>query len=264
MVLYDIEAIKANADPYDVARSIGIPMKEGRNIRTRRGRVKRTNYILCPGHQKRLGKADRHFGSCMLTEHGYICHACNARVDVIDMVMEYLECGFHKALEIVADVAGGKENYVLEGEARTARRFPLNVDEMKLIGLYPYRTVNVDYPVNAGDNPYLSDLPSKKYVKEDVEEYLYYNTESIPMLSMLYDTDKRFCQELVQDKVKEKLEGISSIEKILDRSSPFFNIFTVLTKGEDGYWEDDELFLIKLEFKKMRDACSEILRKIRA
>lgn len=266
MIYYDIEAIKANADPYEVAVHIGMQIREGKDRHTKQGN-RRINYILCPGHPKRLGKEDRHFGSCYLTKYGYRCHACNVKVGVIDMVMEYLNCSFGEALQIVAETIGGAENYIISGKnnkADNGKRFPLSKEELSLIDLYPYRTAHSEHITSVGHSPFLSDLPSIKQTNDDgPDEYLFYTTEPVPTIQTLYEEDSKTAIWLIKNKVKEKLKKLTSVETLfLDRSSPYFNTFTAVTKGEDGYWEDDELYFLREQIRQMKRECLEILKKI--
>ena len=60
-------------------------------------------YILCPGHEKRLGHPDVNIGNCVLKENGYYCWACGTFVSTHDMVMEYTGCSSDEAYTIMAE-----------------------------------------------------------------------------------------------------------------------------------------------------------------
>lgn len=271
MIKYDIEAIKNDADPYIIAKYIGIPIKEGKEQRTKSGYIKKTYYILCPGHLKRIKKEDKNFGSCTLTDYGYHCRACDKKVDVIDMVMEYNNCTFPEALGTIADALGGRELYVLsEDEAKQneekKKNFPLSVEEMALIRLYPYRR-KTEILVNASAFPYeYDDLPFKKAIYDnDAEEYLYFSEGPECSLQKLYEEDKELFVSIVKEKAIEQIYKLTNIEVLLlDRTSEYYNIFSDITKGTDGYWEDDELFMLRIQIEKLRNRCYNILQKIHA
>jgi len=267
--LYDVEAILETADPLDVARYIGMPIQEGKYYKTKKGRTKKTYYILCPGHKKRLGREDKHFGSAVLTERGYKCHACGSHVGVINMVMEYMECSFYNALGIIADSLGGRDKYLLNNDSAASynsRRFPLTGEDLKLIGLYPYRSNTVDNLVCAGISQYMADYDAIKEKNSDNYDslYLYYVPQKMSTMHSLYEEEREVFNWIIQNKVVELLQKLVDVEiLLLDRNSPYFNLFTNLVKGKDGFWEDSELFFLRCEIKSMQQNCLNIIEKIR-
>lgn len=163
---YDSNRIIEDARPIDVARALGIETKNmGRNT-----------FILCPGHLQRKGRPDRHFGNARLTPHGYVCESCGKTVSVIGMTMEVLNCSYPEALEFVAELNGGKEQYLSpESAPDNIRKFcmkdgnpdlslekirPLGYEQLKQIGLNP------EYPSNLVFNGFRYPISFFDYVPE--------------------------------------------------------------------------------------------------
>lgn len=121
-MLLDKDAVKEAADIAVVADEIGIDMEY---------RQKKA-FILCPFHN------DMHFGSCyLLPDNRFKCHSCGASGDVFDLVQKALNLSFTEAVRTVADICGGAEHFVLEGniEDIIAREKFISRDEQKLIGI---------------------------------------------------------------------------------------------------------------------------------
>lgn len=99
----------------------------------------RYTYILCPGHEERLGKPDTNMGNAVLREKGYYCYACNAFVTTHDMIMEYLQCSSEEAYRIMAEAMGGAELYSGGSKTDFAKipRYRLTQEECKVLRLYP-------------------------------------------------------------------------------------------------------------------------------
>lgn len=93
--MYDREKLIEAADTLLVAEHIGLEIKRTGSRRS----------ILCPAHN------DRHFGNCVLTEHGFRCFACGGHGSVIDLVMLSENVPLVEAMGIVADCCGGREYY---------------------------------------------------------------------------------------------------------------------------------------------------------
>lgn len=114
-----------NADAEKTAEAIGIPMRrKGKNIQ-----------IICPGHEKHLGKPDGGFGSCILTDHGYHCFAAGCTVNIIQMVQEQSEINgrkmsYEEALRFVCDVNG----FTLDEKDESKDYFPFSQDDLSLLG----------------------------------------------------------------------------------------------------------------------------------
>ena len=120
--MYDIDKLIETANSLDVAEAIGLPIKRsGRNI-----------FCECPSHRKILGKDDSNISNCVLTPHGYNCFACGAKGTVLQMVMDYCDVSFPRALEIVAGVTGG--NFHVSSDSAHKKQ-PFNADDLELIGI---------------------------------------------------------------------------------------------------------------------------------
>lgn len=94
-------------------------------------------YILCPGHEARLGRPDSRMGNAVLCEHGYYCFACSKFIPTYQMVMEYTNCSAKDAYNLMAEAMGGAE--LFEGdESEVSLKLPrcrLTSDEARIIGL---------------------------------------------------------------------------------------------------------------------------------
>lgn len=102
-------------------------------------------YILCPGHEKRLGHPDMNIGNCVLKENGYYCWACGTFVSTHDMVMEYTGCSSDEAYTIMAEAMGGVDLFG-DSEASSSLDMPkcrLTQEEANIIGLYSKYTVTL-------------------------------------------------------------------------------------------------------------------------
>ncbi|MEH2932143.1 hypothetical protein VSQ48_20015 [Candidatus Ventrimonas sp. KK005] len=129
----DIRRLIEDCNAETVAEAIGMDI-------TSRGKYQ---YILCPGHQARLGKPDNHMGNAVLWEKGYYCYACGCFVKTHDMVMEYTGCSSAEAYEIMAAAMGGVSLYEGEENHTCVPRLRLNKEEAEVIGLYPVFHVSV-------------------------------------------------------------------------------------------------------------------------
>lgn len=252
--MYDIQAIKGDANPLDVARFIDMEIKKHGS----------RYYIRCPKHEEELGRIDKHIDNCVLTKWGYRCFSCGSEAGVIDMVMYHLNCSFYEALGIVADSLGGREKYLLTDNKKDYSYFPLSVEELKLIGLYPYRRNKVEFIVNAALTEYEDDLPSKRVVYEnEEEEYLYYRLVDGPTIYSLYEKDRELCEEIIRNKVYETIDKIESVEILfLSRESLLFPFVSDIIKGKNGYIEEEDLFKLKSIFTDKKRTCEMILANL--
>ena len=133
---YDLDRLKDDADPEDVANALGLEIKY-------RGTRKE---ILCPGHFQTLGKEDRRFGNCVLTRKGYHCFACNRSADVFEMGQDVKGCSKMESFEFVANLYGA-ERYRVKPSSMPAKSKVrlLSKEEKELLGIKPE---NVSIPVN--------------------------------------------------------------------------------------------------------------------
>lgn len=116
------EAAK-DADAVEIAAAIGMKIyPKGRN-----------NFILCPGHEKRLGKPDINPTNAIITHDGYYCFGCGCFVRTPEMIMEFLGCDKKEAFRIIMDSLGGEDLYLNSYE--NEKRFTLSGEEIKALGL---------------------------------------------------------------------------------------------------------------------------------
>lgn len=119
-------AMADDADAREVARAIGMKMyPKGRNT-----------FILCPGHEIRLGKPDTNPTNAVISKDGYYCFGCGCFIRTPEMVSEFLGCDTGEALRIIADTLGGEDLYaedlpwkkyltLTENQIRTLRFDPM-------------------------------------------------------------------------------------------------------------------------------------------
>ena len=125
------EAAK-DADAVEIAAAIGMKIyPKGRN-----------NFILCPGHEKRLGKPDTNPTNAIITHDGYYCFGCGCFVRTPEMIMEFLGCDKKEAFRIIMDSLGGEDLYLNSYE--NEKRFTLSGEEIKALGL----TAQMDSPLS--------------------------------------------------------------------------------------------------------------------
>lgn len=191
----DIRRLVEDCNAENVAEAIGMDiMSKGKY-----------QYILCPGHQARLGKPDNHIGNAVLWEKGYYCYACGCFVKTHNMVMEYVGCSSSEAYEIMADAMGGMSLYEGKENDTCVPRLRLNKEEAEVIGMYPVFHVPVARKETGLDSSTvyegLYDLYQEnqdKYyqlitrrAKESLEKYLYlkehYASLRADRAYMLYD-----------------------------------------------------------------------------
>lgn len=130
----DIRKLCRETDAETVAEYLQMPMK-------RKGKY---CYILCPGHERRLGKPDSTIGNAVLKDNGYYCWACATFVPTHEMVMEYTGCSSQEAYDIMAEAMGGKELFDGDGGTGSTLNLPkcrLTSEEARIIGLYPRSSV---------------------------------------------------------------------------------------------------------------------------
>lgn len=157
-MLLDKNAVKEAADISVVADEIGLPMEYRGN----------QTLILCPCHD------DLHFGSCFLKKNSnrFICYSCGAEGDVFELVQRALNVDFIESVKIVADICGGFENFLMDGDMQEfyeRKRF-ISREEQALIGICDTPVWScaefVDSKDDLDDEARQSIIP--EYNKEDV------------------------------------------------------------------------------------------------
>jgi hypothetical protein len=222
-MFYDAKRIVEDADVENVAEYLDMEM-------SRSGSVIR---IKCPGHFKRLGKEDNNFGSCMLTERGYYCFACQKAVDVIEMVEEFKNCSYIEALETIADANGGREQYVVNGKIEDIplenKVKVLSNEDLEIIGLksnigfdeFQFIDGDKNYIKNCHFNlmPDMNDLDADYFVASKTK------TVSIKNLKIkneqLYNTIVKNAAKKAMDRYLDAEEKFAKGGEKIDLLEPF-------------------------------------------
>lgn len=239
----DKDALLAEANCIDVAKYIGMNVvHKGAN-----------DFILCPGHEQRLGKKDNKLGNCVLYPEGYICYACDPHHihNCIDMVMEYLNCSFMDALKTIAEIYGGLKTY----ETNAPReKLPLSPEDLKLIGL---KTSGKLFMPENGSFSHFE--PEEGYYLEKVgKEYLSVKTpSSFSLLNLKKENEKEFAF-LISSKAREAGRKYrNAYNRFGKRTSPdaskVFDLFE-----ENGAVDDSTFIGIQNALKKKMFRCKEI------
>ena len=154
--MIDIDRLLSNVDSRTVAQHIGMDVRH-------KGKY---NFILCPGHEKRLGKTDTNASNCVLTARGYHCFGCNKTVNMVDMVSEFTGLSFQQALNLIAEIAGGEEFYQSEKAKGPTIKLPLTSEELEIIGIKP---ISQSFFVNKAEEAIYGDTEySCRLIGEDI------------------------------------------------------------------------------------------------
>lgn len=244
MMRIDKVALRAEANCIDVAKYIGINVvNRGAN-----------SFILCPGHEKRLGKPDMTIGNCAIYPDGYVCFACGAdtKHDVFEMVMEHTGCTFTEALETVADIYGGANLYKTSNTE--SEKLPLTAEDLKLIGLRA--SGRMFSPVNGSYQHF--EPEEGTFIEKTNSEYLVATApSSYSLLNLKRDNEKAF-NYLIASKAKEAgIKYTKALRDFGDRKSPRASVVFDLF-NEDGGVDDSVFFGIQNALKKKIWRCKEI------
>ena len=248
---YDSERIIEDADVVNVAEYLDMEM-------SRSGSVIR---IKCPGHFKRLGKEDNNFGSCMLTEKGYHCFACQVSVGLIDMVEEVKGCSYVEALGIIADANGGRENYIVSGEYKMPIERTVKVlsdEDLKLIGLKSNICFD-EYLFPDGDKEYIKNCHyniSFDLNDLDAPYYIASKNKSVSIKSLkiknerLYNTIIKNAAKAAMQKYQDAITNFAKDGKNVNLFKPF------------GEINEEIIYDFKLKFSQMYQRSKEIYDEI--
>lgn len=146
----DLKELSKDTNPLEVCKALGVKVyPKGQR-----------NFILCPGHVKRLGKKDMNPTNAVLTERGYHCFACGVNVSTADMIREITGCSLYEAFEFMANLNGGEELYKMDSTLIPHLRY--SDEELTALKLKPLY----------GSDISISDLCQKApdLVKEMVKE----------------------------------------------------------------------------------------------
>ena len=215
---YNTVAIKEAADPFMVAREIGMDIQDDRDIPDYK-RQKSKVSVLCPKHN------DRNHGSCFLSESGCRCFVCNQTFDVFDMVMLHCNLDFREAAGIIADLCGGRERFLIDDEYGLEEQDSddqgiikmISRPDMELIGIY-------NTPIYAAKevvNSYCERerLPGYRHTwypgdpEKDEDDYVVIEEMVIksPLMDLLKNNSQLYV-ELIQNKAWEALESYRDMQ----------------------------------------------------
>lgn len=212
---YDKDRIREDADTVTVAREIGMNINEQDVVSGRKNIG-----ILCPDQNH----VDQHFGNCYIKPNGqYICQSCCASGDVFDLVMRFCKVSFYDALEIVADICGGRERYQLNNKDNIPRhrRYPLTQKECELIGLYNTKVYSsVRTTMNPRDLKKGERLNILDCNEDEIPIYLVERcVDKNPLMTLMME-DYECYYRLVTEKAKETIQfakqQISILSKVKD------------------------------------------------
>lgn len=249
--MYDVKTMLKDADSLTVARYLGM------EIVTKGSR----HYIRCPGHEKRLGKADNRIGNCVLTPKGYRCFACDAKVGLIDMVMEYEGCNYPRALEIIGESCGGAGSYKLNRD-ETTKRPRLHSDELQLIGLNPAHDGYISRCIiNATDDP--SENLNDCILVKDGNSYLVSEKQGDWSLQKLFERDEKAYNVLIMTKAREAMKRYQeAIYSFCSRNAVEADtVFELL--NEEGYVDSTALQNLKRIYQERYRKAKKIYENYR-
>lgn len=221
----DVSALTDEADALSVAEYIGMDIvKKGSH-----------NFILCPGHEKRLGKIDNKIGNCVLTQKGYHCYACNQTVGMVNMVMEYMNCNYLTAIQLIADSCGGVEGFETD-KKQTKREKTLSNDDFNLIGLTTQLGKFAEkYVVETTDKqPNRDNLPDDYgYVVDDTEKYVIYKKYHLERNEKIYNTIIVQKAEEAMNKYKKAIELFGSRDS--EKANVVYDLFNGSGFGKETF-----------------------------
>mgnify|MGYP004589221785 CR=1 FL=1 len=196
------------ADAVEIAKAIGMKIyPKGRN-----------NFILCPGHEKRLGKPDVNPTNAVITREGYYCFSCGCFVKTPDMIMEFLGCGIKDAFKIIADLLGGEELYL--DQFPSEKGLTLTEDEIKALSLETAVNGDLSFSDVAKSAPKIAKEALKKRAEEMKQRYLelsetYASEDGAYKLYEFADVNISKRNELL-DELKKRIRTLGDLEKKLN------------------------------------------------
>lgn len=216
---YDLEKIKSFIDPESVLmylekRINSSDEKEHRyhkRFMYEESKKEGEYIILCPNpaHQ------DKHLGSCHLNEKGYHCFACGAHGDIIDLVKQYLGCGFSEVMRILTcEIYGDAEAFTTNATS-SPLRMPTD-DVLKTIGIDPrsaHEPIYGSYAIVSIDEYDKNDYPKgHRAVLEDDDQYVITVPISRPPLRVMLEESPNIFRWELRTHAKQR---IVELEKML-------------------------------------------------
>lgn len=193
--MYDIEKLKEELRPIHIISYLNVPYRKiGHNI-----------YILCPDHEERTGRADRHIGNCVIGktfENAYYCFGCGARGNSFELIAKLknldIKSDFYEVLEVAAEICGGSELFQVDSEEfhqkreqkkkETSTKISFTKEELSIIGLCPNVFSSILYE---GFSPNL--IKDNTSFEKDVDVN---HVDSFGLSSTLYVSSKPFTYSL--------------------------------------------------------------------
>lgn len=246
---YDLEKIYDEINAEMVVKEYGIEtFSKGKNT-----------YILCPGHVSRLGKEDVHFGNCILKEKGYYCFACQEYVSIFEMIMELEHCNKFHAIEIAADICGGRELYRVSGAGiKDNKKKSLNMRDLKFIGLcnnsnrayIPISSIEKDESNDKNLHIMRRSILDLSRAYPDVKaEHIQIIKAKFPTMNLLKEENYNLYCHLIKQKALEtifryaglieqyvfKKEELENYQSVLDRKTLHYIFFKNILKAYQIY-----------------------------
>lgn len=224
---------------------------------------KRGNYhfIKCPGHEARTGHPDKNATNCVLTKYGYHCFACNAKVDVYQMVQEVLKCSYYEALTVVADACGGVSLFEITNEKReilkenmaVRKRMP-SQEMLQMIGLGLNKKHTKIIKASYASKEECSFSPEKEMIG-DVVWYNDVQDHNEISLMLLAKEDPETFRWLIQNKCQDTMDQyINLCENYFHAQSKFRNLLPLLFPEVAGIeLRKQMLSVIMKQYKQVRE-----------
>lgn len=254
MAYYDKDRLLEEADSETIVEYLDIDTyRSGSNT-----------FILCPGHQKILGKEDTNFGSCVLMPKGYYCFACKHKASLETMVMEIKNTSYQEALGIIGDALGGREKYVVKGNVEYKDK-----ENVKILPTKDLDLIGLKYSVPFDMICFLD--ATKKYITEcnfipkpdpnnlDADYYLACKNKAVSLKTLLREAPKIY-YSLVKRYAKNAME---KYQKCRDEICTYNkNAKILLMASENNKINSELIYDYKVIFNTMIERCEEIYKSI--
>lgn len=172
---YDKERLFADADAFEICRSMGIRMD----------RCGSTVYIPCVSSvtDYRHDMEKSRMNHMQLKKYGCICYKCNTSYNITGLIQSYYEVEYGQSLSypetlqvLAKNMPGGEDQYIISGKAEHGSKLtkmPLTKQEMELLGLNPYSCE--DYIVACGNkNVVVHDMNLTSFFRKKPELFKQY------------------------------------------------------------------------------------------
>lgn len=225
--MLDVKRIREDANCLLVAEELGIQIHQ-------RGR---RNLILCPHHD------DRRIGSCFINEHRYHCYSCGYTGDAFSLVMEAEGVSFSNAVEFVANVCGGIQQYedgeVRDGLIPVRYRKKIGLEDEPIFGL-----VDIEFSESEAED-YLADHPSAR--AEYIQDFGYIVEGMLCMspLALLYRNSPEEYHRIIREYCDDAIASTKNLYGAVIASSK--DPSAIIQRYRE---EMDELSFIRTKYGK--------------